>query len=327
MFSLSKQNVLNTVARTCNWIRANRSQIEFVVGLGCIAGGGIATAIGGWKSNDIYRKRMIEACDYADELEDEGLDEKEIDKEILKHRIGTYARIGLSVAPGAALTAIGMGLVTHSHNMQAEQITALTTAYNGLLTLHNRWKAKAQEKLGEEKMAEIEQELAKEDAEAKGIDWTDMDAEELATVLCGGNSGDPTVIVFDEKTSRAWDDKPTANINFIAEMENVMQRNLDNTGVAWLSDALECLEIVDADVKYPLARFMGWTTLGPKDPRDGKDDGNSKVIVDFGLKEHENNYAAVDIFKYDGDNRFVLKFNHMGVITDIVGQADPLVTR
>lgn len=324
MFPLSKQNITSAVARTCNWMRANRSTIEFATGIGCIVAGGIAQAYGGWKAHDVWAERLEEECDLADELEDLQLEEEKINREVMKHRIGSYAQAGLCMVPGVALTVVGVGLVTHSHNMQASQITALTTAYNGLLTLHNRWKAKVQEKIGDEKMAEIETEIAKEVAEEKGIDWANMDAEQLATVLSGGNDNDPTVIIFDEKTSYYWSDDPVDNINHIKMCREIIQRNLDNTGVAWLSDALVLLGIEGADEKYPLARFMGWTTLDGDDPRDGRDDGNSKVIVDFGLGDHANNYAALDVFKYDGDNRYVLTFNHMGVITDIVGMSDPL---
>lgn len=316
--------LMNTMTRVANWAQANQSEIEFWGGVTCIAAGGVAQAVGGWKAHQVWLDRLDEECELADNLENEdGIEETAIDREITKHRIGTCAKIGVNMLPGAALTAIGIGLVAHSHNMQAAQIVALTGAYNSLLTLHNRYKQKVAEKFGEKAAQEIDEELVK-DQLPDGSKFSDMSLEEICTMLCGGNDTDPTFLPYTAFTCDLWTEDRTANLRRIYEAMEWAQRELDTYGVVWLIDVLKVLGIRDAEVKYPMARFVGWTRLGPVDPRDGKDDGRQRVIVDFGLEEEANDYAGMDWLKNKDQNQFILHFNHMGVITDIVGTADPL---
>lgn len=304
---------LSTMAsRLSGWCRANEANICFWGGIASVTAGSAVTAYGAWKAHEKWDERMDEECDLADEMSEEGFEDDEIDREVFKHRVGSCVQVGVRMAPGMALTAVGIGLITHSHNVQSNQIIALTAAYNALSATYMTYRDKVRAKIGDDEEMGLALDASRETMGLTSDDVVSMSDEDIAAMLCGGNDAIPTYIPFDERSSFRWSNDKHANMLFLTSIQQVAQAMVDAGRPVWLSDVLTLLGYEDVDESWPLARFVGWYSLN-----------GEKVVIDFGLNEERNYYAGMDWTFPKND--FILHFNHQGIITQEVGSSCPLL--
>lgn len=195
-----------------------------------------------------------------------------------------------------ALGVCSIGLLASGYKMQANTITGLTMAYEGLKVTFDKYREAVIEDQGVE-------------ADTKYI----VEAHNAATEELQARTGDSEVyhvdsrFVFGTESSSDFNGRASMwNVNFLNDVEAAMNRKLDAQGIVFLNEVLAALGMD----RTPAGQQLGWV----KDPDD-----SNHVGIDFGWRKLSDEITMHNLRNADSSDsapEILLDFNYDGVVWD-----------
>lgn len=195
-----------------------------------------------------------------------------------------------------ALGVCSIGLLASGYKMQANTITGLTMAYEGLKVTFDKYREAVIEDQGL-------------DADTKYI----VEAHNAANEELQARAGDSEVFhvdnrfVFGTESSSDFNGRASMwNVNFLNDVEAAMNRKLDSQGIVFLNEVLAALGMD----RTPAGQQLGWV----KDPDD-----SSHVGIDFGwrkLADEMTKHHLINADSSDSAPEILLDFNYDGIVWD-----------
>lgn len=200
--------------------------------------------------------------------------------------------------PAVIVGVVSVGLLTRSHVILNQRVTALGAAYTALDKGFKQYRARVVEELGEDKDLEFRHgtEVIKESVETSS--GTKTVEHRVLTPTEGSIYGR----YFDESTSKSYSREPWKNLTFLKINQNYLNDQLKARGFLFLNEAYEQLGLSWT----PEGQQVGWLLNG---------DGDG--FVDFGVFGPDGEQSRLDrkMAFLDGEEKSIyLDFNVDGVI-------------
>lgn len=293
-------------------VKAHSAEIMLFMGLGCMVGAVVSSAIAGKKQEDIaedHLKRVEKAKETEVEVtttNEAGEEvkttvvksEKEVKAAVAKEYRATAVKEAKCWGPTVVLTLLGGGLITGAHVKQARTISGLTLANAGLSEAFRRYQENNIALNGEEshQMCKNGFKVVKEQdedgftQEKKVMKTPDEVLKDRVSSVCYDHiyefSHETAPTTYRNNVSSMF------NLNFIDSVERGIQTIVDARGYCSVDEACRALGIERDKEQIIIDLQDGWVRggepvrLGHRDPINnmtmaGK--GNEKIILNFNV--------------------------------------------
>lgn len=210
----------------------------------------------------------------------------------------TITLLGKNYAPTMALGVASIAALISGQSVLSSRLNTMTIAYEGARTILKTYRENVKKEVGEEKELEIYTTSAA-DGRQRLIDTGVIDPD------CAGYDFAGTTFWFDSTTSpENYQDSDVANANFLSDVENAMNRRLQQRGHLFLNDVYEALGMEDT----PLGTQIGWINLP----------GKVESYVDFGYQRNVDETVMGRIKETADEHAFLLDLNVDGVIWNMI---------
>jgi len=211
----------------------------------------------------------------------------------------TVTGLARNYAPTVALGAASIAALVSGQSVLSSRLNTMTIAYEGTRTLFKTYRKKVTEEVGDERELEI-YEASAADARERLIETGVIDPD------CSGYDFDGTTFWFDSTTSpENYQDSDMLNANFLRDVENAMNRRLQQRGHLFLNDVYEALGMEDT----PIGTQIGWINIP----------GKVESFVDFGYDRKINETVQGRVKETSVDEHaFLLDLNVDGVIWNMI---------
>lgn len=210
----------------------------------------------------------------------------------------TITLLGKNYAPTMALGVASIAALISGQSVLSNRLNTMTIAYEGARTILKSYRENVKKEVGEEKELEIYTASAA-DGRQRLIDTGVIDPD------CAGYDFAGTTFWFDSTTSpENYQDSDVANANFLSDVENAMNRRLQQRGHLFLNDVYEALGMEDT----PLGTQIGWINLP----------GKVESFVDFGYQRNVDETVMGRIKETADEHAFLLDLNVDGVIWNMI---------
>lgn len=210
----------------------------------------------------------------------------------------TITELSKKYAPTMALGVVSIAALISGQSVLANRLNTMTIAYEGARTLIKSYRNNVKKEIGEERELEIYEASAADGRErliATGV----IDPD------CAGYDFVGTTFWFDSSTSPDnYQDSDMANANFLSDVENAMNRRLQQRGHLFLNDVYEALGMEDT----PLGTQIGWINIP----------GKVESYVDFGYQRNVDETVMGRIKETADEHAFLLDLNVDGVIWNMI---------
>ena len=210
----------------------------------------------------------------------------------------TVKELSKKYAPTMALGVASIAALISGQSVLANRLNTMTIAYEGARTLLKSYRANVKKEVGEDKEVEIYTASAA-DARERLVETGVIDPD------CPGYYFEGTTFWFDSSTSPLnYKDSDMMNANFLRDVENAMNRRLQQRGHLFLNDVYEALGMEET----PLGTQIGWINLP----------GKVESFVDFGFDDKINDTVKGRIKETSDKHAYLLDLNVDGVIWNMI---------
>lgn len=211
----------------------------------------------------------------------------------------TVKELSKNYAPTMALGVASIAALISGQSVLSNRLNTMTIAYEGTRTILKSYRKNVKEEVGEEKELELYSASAS-DARERLVETGVIDPD------ASGYDFEGTTFWFDSSTSPMnYQDSDMMNANFLRDVENAMNRRLQQRGHLFLNDVYEALGMEDT----PLGTQIGWINIP----------GKIESYVDFGFDTKINETVMGRIKEASPDkNAFLLDLNVDGVIWNMI---------
>lgn len=210
----------------------------------------------------------------------------------------TTKELSKKYAPTMALGVMSIAALISGQSVLANRLNTMTIAYEGTRTLLKAYRENVKKEVGEEKEFEIYTASAA-DGRERLIETGVIDPD------CAGYDFEGTTFWFDSSTSPLnYQDSDMMNANFLRDVENAMNRRLQQRGHLFLNDVYEALGMEDT----PLGTQIGWINLP----------GKVESYVDFGFDNKINETVKGRVKETADKHAYLLDLNVDGVIWNMI---------
>lgn len=286
---------------------------QILTGFGCIGvvGGTVLACRATLKADKALAKRRndIQTIKTArEECTEEEYTEKEYKSDLIK----TYTGIGIDLVKLYSIPAavIGGSLACFiiSNKQQSSRISALSSAYAGVLAAFEGYRGRVKNAIGEEEEKDIYYGIEKKEVEIETVDEKGKVKKETVTLkvpTANNSDGYSMYSKFFDSSSREWEKNAEYNLYFLRKQQEWATQKLRRQGYLFLNDVLESLDIP----KTAVGQVVGWVYDESKTaPGDNE--------VDFGIYDltKQPNRDFVNGF----EPVILLDFNVQGNILDLI---------
>lgn len=210
----------------------------------------------------------------------------------------TTKELSKKYAPTMALGVMSIAALISGQSVLANRLNTMTIAYEGTRTLLKAYRENVKKEVGEEKEFEIYTASAA-DGRERLIETGVIDPD------CAGYDFEGTTFWFDSSTSPLnYKDSDMMNANFLRDVENAMNRRLQQRGHLFLNDVYEALGMEET----PLGTQIGWINLP----------GKVESYVDFGFDNKINETVKGRVKETADKHAYLLDLNVDGVIWNMI---------
>lgn len=210
----------------------------------------------------------------------------------------TTKELSKKYAPTMALGVMSIAALISGQSVLANRLNTMTIAYEGARTLLKSYRANVKKEVGEAKEVEIYTASAA-DARERLVETGVIDPD------CPGYYFEGTTFWFDSSTSPLnYKDSDMMNANFLRDVENAMNRRLQQRGHLFLNDVYEALGMEET----PLGTQIGWINLP----------GKVESYVDFGFDDKVDETMKGRIKETADEHAYLLDLNVDGVIWNMI---------
>lgn len=210
----------------------------------------------------------------------------------------TTKELSKKYAPTMALGVMSIAALISGQSVLANRLNTMTIAYEGTRTLLKAYRENVKKEVGEEKEFEIYTASAA-DGRERLIETGVIDPD------CAGYDFEGTTFWFDSSTSPLnYQDSDMMNANFLRDVENAMNRRLQQRGHLFLNDVYEALGMEDT----PLGTQIGWINIP----------GKVESYVDFGFDNKINETVKGRVKETADKHAYLLDLNVDGVIWNMI---------
>lgn len=210
----------------------------------------------------------------------------------------TITLLGKNYAPTMALGVASIAALISGQSVLSNRLNTMTIAYEGARTILKSYRENVKKEVGEDKELELYT-TSVADGRQRLIDTGVIDPD------CAGYDFEGTTFWFDSETSpENYQDSDMANANFLSDVENAMNRRLQQRGHLFLNDVYEALGMEDT----PLGTQIGWINLP----------GKVESFVDFGYQRNVDETLMGRIKETADEHAFLLDLNVDGVIWNMI---------
>lgn len=224
-------------------------------------------------------------------------DEKAYRRDIAMAYTYAFKDLAKVYAPVIAVGGVSIAALIAGHRIQSARLSQVTMAYTGLQAAFEKYREAAVEKF-------------EEFEKGSGKD-TDRSIMEKITEKVSGEDEDsvpnlsaPTSYWFTEATSSDYQGSRFANMRFLEDVQNAMNRRLQGNGFVFLNDVLDALGMD----RIPAGQQLGWINRGDK----------AGSFVDFGLGMNPDIETKATIEESIEHGDVFLDFNVDGVIWNLI---------
>lgn len=211
----------------------------------------------------------------------------------------TITLLGKNYAPTMALGVASIAALISGQSVLSNRLNTMTIAYEGARTLLKTYRENVKKEVGEDKELELYT-TSVADGRERLIETGVLDPD------CPGYEFEGTTFWFDSSTSPLnYQDSDMMNANFLRDVENAMNRRLQQRGHLFLNDVYEALGMEDT----PLGTQIGWINIP----------GKIESYVDFGFDNKINETVMGRIKEASPDKHaYLLDLNVDGVIWNMI---------
>lgn len=254
-----------------------------------------------------YHKEQLDKIHEAKKIVEENPNyELEYNKESYRKDLGIqYVKTGAKLlklyAPSIGLGVLSISCIIASRNITHNRYLGAVAAYNGLAQVFNEYRERVINEYGEKTDRHFRYGTTYETVTEKEVDEngntvkTKKEVEHLDPNNI--NSNDTTARWFDDSNPN-WDKNPNYSLMFLRGVQNMLNDLLHTRGHVFLNEVYDALGFEHT----PEGAVLGWL--------DGVEDDR----IDFGLYNPKDDGARK--FVNGLDNKFLINFNHCGVIYD-----------
>ena len=254
-----KNNIVNSSFGIS--VRRNSPKILFAAGTGAIVTGTVLACYATTKLPGIIEERDLKLEDVK--ANPDGLDEKEINRQITKIHAATALQIGTTYAPSVIAEAVGFVCLGKAQGKVTEKYLKMSAAYAGLQTTFSAYRNGVKKRFGEEVDKEILYGIYEQ--KVKAIDDKGEEVEETKKVTDLSKFGAVnaySTVIFDERSSY-FEKNQQMNQQLISivvhganeKLISRGQNRKDNLGkVLFLNEVLDLLDLP----RTPQGNILGW---------------------------------------------------------------------
>jgi hypothetical protein len=198
-------------------------------------------------------------------------------------------RLGVLYGPSVLLGSTSIGLLTGAHVQLTRRNAALTFTLTAVSQAYEKYRARVQEEVGNERELELFRDIHEEVVE--------MDGHKQKVALAGGNPASIYARFFDEYCIN-WCKNPEMNRMFLQCQQNYFNQQLKARGHVFLNEVYDAIGLE----RSKAGSVCGWTT-----------EGNGDDYIDFGMFEDASRRFINGI-----EPSILLDFNVDGVIYDLI---------
>lgn len=255
-----------------NDIRESAPIISIIVGVTTVIASGIVAAVSTRKIDDILDDHKIELSTIKKLKETKKITEKEASKQTGMCYMHTFGRMALNYAPAIGMAVLGTSLIGYGYTLEhqrlvstRDQLAATTATLSGVVADFNAYRQRTRERFGEEVDNELMYGYSKSKEEVIEIDEKGKEKKVKKEVTHVGNVGEPGYGIYakwyNQDSCNSWVNDPEMNLDYILQVENVLNKKLLVEGVLCVNDVYEELGMkdeFDQPLKTKAGQVMGW---------------------------------------------------------------------
>lgn len=203
-------------------------------------------------------------------------------------------------APTVALGTFSIAALVSGQSVLNNRLGAMTLAYEGLSSVFKAYRGVVAEEIGEDREVELHLNAHRKAWDEGLVTHPDQAPSELPRDIYG------LTFWFDSETCPMnYQNSDMLNANFLRDVENAMNRRLQQRGHLFLNDVYEALGMQDT----PMGAQLGWINIP----------GEKESFVDFGFDRKINETVAGRIKEMSNDEHaYLLDLNVDGVIWNLL---------
>lgn len=279
---------------------AKKYSPDILVGLGIIGvvSASVLTARATLKLEPILDKARETLNDLGKiPARNDGSDEKQHRKAVVKIYAGTSFSVAKIYAPAVLVEGLAVAALLGSHGIMKERNAALGVAYVTVDTAYRTYRKRVADRYGEEVDRDFHRGAHNDTVKEEGEDGK---VKKVPVKIIDPIGHSPHAKFFDEYSNQ-WQKDPEYNLLFLNGQQNFMNDMLRVRGHVFLNEVYDRLGIP----RTTEGAIMGWYYKpGESNP------------IDFGI--YDSNHARVREFVNGYETSILLDFNIDGVIYDLI---------